>query len=981
MTPRVLTSRALALFAVALDVPQSARTRFATSQCGSDSALLDEVLELLKIDGADDLLLDHPLDPAHVMDVPLDELVGAVVGGYRLLARLGSGGMGTVFRAERIDGVAGHTIALKLVKQGMDSQQIVRRFLRERQILAQLKHPNIAHLIDGGSTELDRVWFAMELVDGKPITDWCDERRSTVKQRIEQFFAVCSAVQYAHGNLVVHCDLKPSNILVSDTGQVKLLDFGIAKLLAENGGDEEITGQVSFLTPDFSAPEQLRREMITTATDVYQLGLVLFELITGQRFAKQENLIPSTRIGSRATRMPELNFDAEVERASARQLTTAALRKILRGDLDTIIRKALQDEPSRRYQSVGDLDTDLRCYLHGRPVRARPDGTLYRARRFVQRNKLASMTTVAAVLALTGTTLYSVHFANAAREQLGRADAAKAFLAGVFSNADPDENNGLPITAHQLLEKGEGQLANESSQSPIMRNELLALIGGLYLDLGDYAKAESLLKQALKNASDSRTPPEIKADIFRKLASMEIEQHELRDAVIHARAAVTMEQEADQFDDEEGVDARRVLAAALNNSGYSTEGLGVLKAVMARDLALHGPQSEQLGFDWMQLAGALDETIQASGKVDAYKHAISIFQALHGRENGSLAQCFNALGILLAHEGDRAGAENALRGALQIAEKLYGPDHRLIFAIRSNLLFQVEEQGRISEALPGRIALLERATQHAKERPSELAYANYFLAIDEDALGRMKEAEGRFKESLRSWKQIQGSNDELESGYPTLRLADTLTLEGRFDEAEALYHQALSIASRRSGASSTALASDAHGHLGTLLRLRHRTEDAIRELEQSIPGKTGPERETQPQAFTLRAALAEAQLDAGQVEAARISAEQALSMARQAAPAGSLRLGSPLLALGRIKMAIGRPGEAEPLLREARAVRSPPYPPTDLRVLEVDVELVRALVALKKLDDASDIKKKAQSALLNSRSPISIDLLTRLSNP
>jgi len=282
--PNAPSARAWQLLRAALDLPRSEREGFAQQACGQDQALYAEVHTLLRQDIDEDSLLDARLDPARILEPTGDPAIGSIIGSYRPLAELGRGGMGTIYRAERIGGVARHHVALKLIKRGMDSEEIVRRFVREREILAQLKHPHIAQLIDGGISEGGRVWFAMELVDGAPITIWCDTQRLTLSQRIERFLAVCSAVQYAHRNLIVHRDLKPGNILVSAEGEVKLLDFGIAKLLDDGQRNAEATrSQVKFLTPQFAAPEQFRGGAITTATDVYQLGLILYELLSGQR--------------------------------------------------------------------------------------------------------------------------------------------------------------------------------------------------------------------------------------------------------------------------------------------------------------------------------------------------------------------------------------------------------------------------------------------------------------------------------------------------------------------------------------------------------------------------------------------------------------------------------------------------------------------------------------------------------------------------
>ena len=975
------STRAWELLRGALALPPSEREAFVTSACGDDAELCEEVTDLLRQDSDADSLLDARLDPERILGQSDIAAVGSEIGGYRLLAELGRGGMGAVYRAERVGGVARHHVALKLIKRGMDSDEIVQRFLREREILAQLKHPNIARLIDGGISERGQVWFAMELIEGAPITQWCDAQRLGIRQRTERFLVVCSAVQYAHRNLIVHRDLKPGNILVSNEGEVKLLDFGIAKLLDERQhADAQTRSQLKLLTPEFAAPEQHRGEAITTATDVYQLGLVLYELLSGRRAirfaAGTTEPQPPPRLSAAISGQHAL--DAVQIDAAARRTNAAGLRRALRGDLERIAQKALNDEPSRRYESVGDLADDLRRFMDGRPVLARPDSVWYRASKFVSRHALGTVLAILVAIMLIAASLYSAHEARIAREQLARAEAVRQFLVGVFENADPDENKGQPITAHQLLEKGEQQLAGTAIGEPAIRADLTGLIGGLYMDLGDFSRATPLLTQASQMATDPRIPDEIKARNLRLLASMEIEQRTFHDAIAHARAAVALAQSANQVDIQEAIDARRVLASALINNGNALEGQPLVREVMAQDRRLHGEHSEQAAYDWMQLGLALDEVTQSAEKIAAYREAIDIMRSLHGDLNSNVAQSYNSLGVLLAYKGDHAGAENALREALHIIERLYGPDHRLIFAVRSNLLFQIEQQGRIEEALDGRLHLLELATKHHDARPTELAYAYYLLASDYDALGRLQDAEAAFRESLAIWAKTQGSNQDVESGYPLLRFADNLQLQGRYTEAEPLYRQAMSIAKAHQSPSSTYLLNDSRGRLGNLLRLEHRNVDAMHELEEAVTALDRPGNEAGASVVVVQAMLAEAELDAGDTAKAEATAIQALARARKTLPAKNLRLGMALYSMARAKLARGHADEAVPLLREALAVRNPPHPANDLRVLEVEVELINALTALGKHDEAQALKASVVPLLKQSSSPYADDLRVRL---
>lgn len=367
-----------------LQVAPAERSARLKRACGGNSDLRMEVARVLAA-----------CESARILDLPAIEFIpaapesgfgGARLGPYRVLKELARGGMGIVLLAERADGHFEQLVALKVIKQGMDSDEIRRRFLTERQILARLQHANIARLLDGGVTAAGRPWFAMEFVDGVPITVYCDSKRLDVSGRLMLFEQVCRAVRHAHHSRVVHRDLKPSNILVTPDGGVKLLDFGIAKLLSEEAGDASVLTRLDMriMTPAYAAPEQVRGEEITTATDVYALGAVLYELLTGRCAQRFERYSP-----------------AEVERVvCATDPDMGRLRRRLIGDLDTIILKAMRKEARRRYPSTDELLGDLQRYRDGLPVLARPSSRLYRARKFVARHWIGGGAMAAVAVAL-----------------------------------------------------------------------------------------------------------------------------------------------------------------------------------------------------------------------------------------------------------------------------------------------------------------------------------------------------------------------------------------------------------------------------------------------------------------------------------------------------------------------------------------------------------------------------------------------------
>jgi serine/threonine protein kinase/tetratricopeptide (TPR) repeat protein len=430
------------LFNRALECEPAARAAFLAQEGGEDSELRHEVESLLAThDDADDRFEKPPL---HLQSAFLDEdssaaMLGQHVGPYRLVRELGWGGMGTVYEAVRADEEFRKRVAIKVVRREMASQMIVRRFKHERQILAELNHPNIANLLDGGVTADGRPYFAMEFVEGRPIDEFCTARKLALRERIGLFLEVCAAVQYAHRSLVVHRDLKPSNILVTESGQPKLLDFGIAKLLGEAGAESAAhltrAGDL-FMTPDYACPEQVRGGSITTASDVYSLGIILYELLTGNRPYKLEGR-PLQEIVRTITEDEPVQPSAAVSTASDHLSFDggpARLKRKLAGDLDSIVLKAIRKEPDQRYASVEQLSEDLHRYLEGRPVHARTDSALYRVKKFVRRHTAAVATVGLVILTLMGGIVATMMQARRAEAERVRAEERFDDLRGLANS-------------------------------------------------------------------------------------------------------------------------------------------------------------------------------------------------------------------------------------------------------------------------------------------------------------------------------------------------------------------------------------------------------------------------------------------------------------------------------------------------------------------------------------------------------------------
>lgn len=495
-----------ALLEKVLACPVEDRPDLLESACSEDLELRREVESLLGFAETRDFI-DQPAFSVHDEDPE----VGRQIGPYQIRRLLGRGGMGAVYLALR-QGDFEQQVTLKLIKRGMDSDEILFRFQNERQILADLDHPNIARLLDGGTDDDGRPYFAMEYIEGEPIDAYCDRRKLSIDQRLELFLQVCSAVLCAHQNLVVHRDLKPGNILVTHDGP-KLLDFGIAKLLGpEAAPDARLTsvGRAP-MTLEYASPEQVRGGAITTASDTYSLGVILYELLSGhspyyfgdadslecaRRIREEEPGKPSTAVRHRedvgtSTITPE--SVSETREGSPRQL-----RRRLAGDLDSIVLKALRKEPRERYGSVEQLSEDIRRHLGRQPVLARKGTFSYRAGKFVRRNKLTLGVLLLIVVSGLTTTVWwrqAVAANERAVEQRLRAENALEFLKSLFKASDPDETKGRVLTARNVLERGESRV--DDLDDPVLKADVLATLGSVYRNLGLYQKARDLMERSV----------------------------------------------------------------------------------------------------------------------------------------------------------------------------------------------------------------------------------------------------------------------------------------------------------------------------------------------------------------------------------------------------------------------------------------------------------------------------------------------------
>jgi tetratricopeptide (TPR) repeat protein/predicted Ser/Thr protein kinase len=813
-----------ALFDEAFELDTADRAAFLARIGTEDPALRDEVAALLAAAGRAGSFLEVPA-AAEAAAVLLEEDAGPSasaappfrqpgpgdrIGRYRIERLLATGGMGSVYLAERADGQFDQQVALKLIRRGLDADDILARFLRERQILARLVHPNIAQLLDGGVAEDGQPYFCMEYVEGEPLAEYCDRNRLDIPARLELFMQVCEAVQFAHQNLVVHRDLKPSNTLVTPDGRVKLLDFGIAKVLHEEEADVADATRVGLrvMTPDYAAPEQVRGDPVTTATDVYALGAMLYELVSGhpahrlarytaaeveREICEQEPLPPSTVVTRDDTR-PVRGRTTELTPATVshvRGTTADRLRRQLRGDLDAIVLQALQKDPSRRYASAEALLQDLRRYRAGLPVTARRVTFAYRLDRFVRRHAVA---VAAAALVLTsllagfGSTLWQARVAAA---EAAKAREVSAFLASLFEVADPDLANADRITARELLETGARRIETELRGQPAVQADMLALLGEIHRKLGLFERADSLLEHALTLRTQLHGAAH--ADVAASLAalgSLRADQGRHEDAERLLREALAIRRARLGAGHSDVARGMRELSTVLSTLGSFDEAEALQRRALEANRRRYGPRHAEVALDLANLSSVLSGRGDHEGAIAAAREVLAIRTDVLGDNHLETATAMNNLAILLSDAGEYEEAETLYRYVLDFDIERLGEVHPYTAAVMNNLAGILQQKGELGEAE----ALYRRALAidielFGEQHPSVATVLNNLGFVLRDA-GKLEASESAFRDALAMFRAIFGE-EHPSVGTAHAVLASTVHRRGRLAEADSLYDQAL----------------------------------------------------------------------------------------------------------------------------------------------------------------------------------------------
>jgi serine/threonine protein kinase/tetratricopeptide (TPR) repeat protein len=756
MIPRKRWQQIQSLFEQLADMDGPGRSAHLDKSCGDDLDLRISVESLLSLDGArEDALLNAVGAAAEsLLDDHRDRLIGTRIGPYRVVSILGHGGMSTVYRGERDDSQYHQTVAIKVLQHASVHPRLRSRLHSERHILATLDNPSIARLIDSGDLEDGTPYLVMEFVDGEAIDVYCDARTLFVRERIELFIAVCGAVQYAHRNLIVHRDIKASNIFVTDEGAPKLLDFGIAKLLAPESLSHTLPVtrlQERILTPENAAPEQVLGRPITTATDTYALGVLLYLLLTGRspyRLLSYSQLQLERAIcmddPTRPSQMvvAKLNGETDIDRSrisDRRGLSPQRLRARLSGDLDAIVSMAMRKEPDKRYPSVEALADDLRRHLMGQPVQARQGDRRYNAVKFLRRNLLAVVSAAAVFLGLVliaGVTLWQNHRIGLARdataEERDRAQQVSAFMVDVFSKADPFNAQGISSTAQELLDRGAEKIKGNANLQPEVRAQLLESIGLAYRRQGLYERAIPLFEQAVvirrsANPTDRRNLAAALANLAQALT----DAGSFGSAEAYIQQALSLSQAGDGPPTAATADILFQYGHFLLNAKSDPERASKLfSEALAIYRRVPGDQHLSIALTLCSLAAPAMWAGDFVVAEQYQREGLNLLRSTVSRNYPDYAASLEGLGYILTQRGKYAEAEQTLDEALQIERGDFGADNQRIAAIEANLGEIYQRQGDPARAMK----LTQDALRITIDRMTRNHYmAGYYL----DAVGNL----------------------------------------------------------------------------------------------------------------------------------------------------------------------------------------------------------------------------------------------------
>ncbi len=901
------------LFYAALALSAEERVQFLDRECADDPALRAEVESLIGFSGKSLQELRQPVDQA-AQKLAASE-AEQQIGPYRLIRPIGEGGMGQVFLARRADHLYEQEVAIKLMHASLkQAHSMLSRFSAERQILANLNHPNIARLLDAGLTPDGVPYLVMEYIDGVRIHEYCRVNKLSPKDILKLFLPVCSAVEYAHKSLVVHRDIKPANILVTPGGVPKLLDFGIAKLLDPEGEDAlTITGE-RMMTPEYASPEQVRGDHVTTSTDVYALGVLLYELLTGKRPFRLESKNPLKVVQVICEQQPQPPSLAA--RASAQETNRGVGPRIDR-DLDNIVLMAMKKEPSRRYASVSALSADVQAYLSGYPVQARTDNWSYRSGKFVLRHRAAVAAAGLVAIALLGFSVAMGVMAKRANQARLTAEKETQFLNSIFQAATPDESRGKAVMARDLLDQGTRRIDSELAGQPALQATMLDNVGRAYSALGLYPQAQSLLQRAFEirrriygaQSLDTAATEQALGNVIRLQNDFKQAEPLFRDSL------AVRESKLGSHD--------VLLAESLDSLGeclYLQDRLVEAEPLLRRALAIHrsNPSDDVSGTE-NYLALLLERKGNFPEAAQLLREAVQIDERSKGADSPDYLISLHNYGGALIDAGNLDEAEATERRVLALREKISGPNHPDIFYPLNNLGFILLEKGEWQQAMPFLQRNLDLCHKIGDDKRVAVARNNWARALQQK--GDYAAAEAALKQALQEAHALSGENSSLSAKV----LANLGLLEfdrHNYAAAENYARQALAIQTKVAG-------NQTPGYANALIDL---AEDRL------FQGDAGGAEPLLRQALAIR--------------------QQKFNAGNPAIIAVEVRLGEDLTQEGKLP-------EAETVLRQAvTEAKAEPFPVPPWKIAEAESALGACLLAEGHREEGDQLLRHSDQALL-----------------
>ncbi len=815
------------LFHAAADLPQSEQHTFLTTCCEGDSKLLEEVSAMLAQDAGSSLLDQKLADVAEKTLAGPAPLLSREIGPYRISRLLGEGGMGVVYLADRED--LGTQAAIKVLRDAWISPSRRDRFASEQRMLAQLNHPSIARLYDAATMDDGTPYFVMEYVEGVPLTRYCREHRCPIEERLGLFRSVCEAVEHAHANAVIHRDLKPSNILVKNDGTIRLLDFGIAKQLEslDLQVEQTMTG-LRLMTPAYASPEQVRGDRVGVSTDVYSLGVILYELLTGELPFDLSNLTPAEATSIIADHEPARPSVA-ARRSAVADFGPAALSQQTWADLDVLCLTAMHKDPERRYRSVEALIRDVDHYLKGEPLEARPDTLRYRTTKFVNRNRRAVATAAMLFVLIVGLiAFFTIRLAwarDAARAEAARTQRIQQFMTSLFQGGDEAAGPSDSLRVVTIVDRGVQQ-AKSLNSDPKVQADLYANLGAIYQKLGKYDQANALLQSALEErktvfgadsveTAESLTALGLLRSDQAQLAQAEQLTHDGLNMAKHhvapssptiAKAlqaygkvlaqrgsfepALQALNEAVRIENKPGVPPSDLaaslteLAAAQYSAGHYPASNDLYRRLLEMHRKIYGERHPLVADDLGSLAAIQSDLGYYPESERFDRQALDITESYYGNDHPKTAACLTSLGRALEYQNKFDESESVLKRALAIQERVYGPIHPSVAETVNELgnVADMREQLDDAAARFRRVAEIYRSIYGDHHYVVAIAMSNlatvYMDKKDYPA------AEKLFRDVVRLLTETL-SADNVNTGIAHIKLGRTLLREKRYQEAEA----------------------------------------------------------------------------------------------------------------------------------------------------------------------------------------------------